>query len=171
MDGGNSCQMVENTCDCKHDRRNTTELQSLKNKVKKEEQAEILALDLHVDPLQMLLQSSRTLFPLTDAMASHVHARVTHAQTHASVGSETEKEAYFSVPNGGKYRKRERGRERRRGKRGDYNLIRGRKSWSNPPEVVEMPPCWRLLHYRLTELHLNGLLWHGQRDRQPKSRQ
>lgn len=62
-----------------------------------------------------------------------------------------------------------RAREKRRQK-GDYNLIRGRKSWSNPPEGVEMPLSWRLLLYRLTELHLNGLLCR-QADRQPKSRQ
>lgn len=106
-------------------------------------------------------QSSRKLLPLAAETASHVHARVAHAQTHTSVGSKTEREAYFSVRNGENGGKKER-------QKGDYNLIRGRKSRSNPPEGAEMPPCWRLLDFRLTGLHLNGLLWHREKGRQPK---
>lgn len=31
-----------------------------------------------------------------------------------------------------------------------------------------MPLCWRLLDYRQTGFHLNGLFWHRQQERQPK---
>lgn len=105
-------------------------------------------------------QSSHTLLLLASETASHVCA-----QTRKSGGSETERET-FSAQNGEKKRKRE-GTVRQKG---DYNLIRGRKSWSNPPKGVEMPPSWRLLLYSLTELHLNGLLCR-QADRRPKRRE
>lgn len=130
--------------------------------MKGELKVKALALDLPVDPLQMRAPPIISHTPSAGSRNSFTRTcRVVHTQTHTSVGSKTEREAFFSVRNGEKGRKKER-------QKGDYNLIRGRKSWSNPPEGAEMPPCWRLLDYPLTGLHLNGLLWHRQQGRQPK---
>lgn len=96
---------------------------------------------------------------------SCLHLKQLHMYVHKHANQVAERET-FSAQNGEKKRKRE-GTVRQKG---DYNLIRGRKSWSNPPKGVEMPPSWRLLLYSLTELHLNGLLCR-QADRRPKRRE
>lgn len=77
------------------------------------------------------LWTSHTL-PLAARTPSHIHARVTQAQTHLSVGSKTKKEACFSCQEW-----RETGRRMERWG-GDYNLIRGRKSCQIP---LKEPKC------------------------------
>lgn len=137
----------------------------MEEKNEREQKVKALALDLPVDPLQMRAPpiishtpsaGSRNSFTRTCTRRAHTN---THTQQLAA--KQRGRPIFLS--------EMERRGERRRGRRErDYNLIRGRKSWSNPPEGAEMPPCWRLLDYRLTGLHLNGLLWHRQRGRQPK---
>lgn len=74
----------------------------------REQKVKALAPDLPVDPLQMRALPIISLLPLAAETASHVHARFAHTQTHTSAGSKTEREAYFSVQNGEKRRKKER---------------------------------------------------------------
>lgn len=59
--------------------------------------------------LSSLLSDFRcTLLVLASETDSHVHACVKRTQIHKSVGSETKRETYFSVQNGGKWNKGER---------------------------------------------------------------
>lgn len=74
----------------------------------REQKVKALAPDLPVDPLQMRAPPIISLLPLAAETASHIHARVMHTQTHTSVGSKTEREAYFFCP---KWREREKERE------------------------------------------------------------
>lgn len=69
---------------------------------------------------------------------SHVDARVTSRHTNAQTCWQQKQRGeanFFSLREGGETEGRKRGRK------GDYNLIRGRKSCWNPAEGAEMPLC------------------------------
>lgn len=69
---------------------------------------------------------------------SHVDARVTSRHTNAQTCWQQKQRGeanFFSLREGGEIGGRKRGRK------GDYNLIRGRKSCWNPAEGAEMPLC------------------------------
>lgn len=110
---------------------------------------EALALELSVDPLQMrVLPIISKPLPLAAEAASHMHACDTHTHTNTQISWQQNREgAFFERVRGGRKRQK-----------GDYNLIRSRKSWSNPAGGAEMPPCCMLLNYRQAGFHLNRLL-------------
>lgn len=82
----------------------------------------------------LILRAAKTAF------CAHAHIKQIQKLL---VFSTTQSEAYFFVQNGEKETYK-----------GDYNLIRARKSWLNPPERTEMPLCYRLLR-----CSLNAPLW------------
>lgn len=79
--------------------------------MKGELKVKALALDLPVDPLQMRAPPIISHTPFADSRNSFTRTcRVVHTQTHTSVGSKTEREAFFLS-------EMERRGERKRGRR------------------------------------------------------
>lgn len=116
-----------------------------RNQVKEE----ALALELPVDPLQMCVLP--IISELAEGRITHTCICLTHTHTFSNQLAAKQRGRLF-------FFKSERRERKKKRQKGDYNLIRSRKSWSNPAGGAEMPPCCRLLDYRRAGFHLNRLL-------------